>query len=538
MPFVSCDIASQKHYEVCVVGAGPAGLAVAFSLKRSGISVLVVECGTEDPTSCSFDATGPFGQTHAPLKEVSANALGGTSWKWGGRIMPIASADFRDYEWPLAYEEYTDFLEEAACFLKGPKDNATVDSYFQDVPADLDAVEKMTAFTSVSQAYQDELKDETGPDIALSIEVTGLEIRNDDQTGRPRCVGVKARVLGQDKPIAIQARTIVLAAGGISTTRLMLAAQARDPEHLGHLSELGAYYCGHLTGSIASIEFPPTRDIGEFGWSVRPDGSFRRRVFHYSRARNCGAGMIFWAKNKPLGDASHGSAILSAKHIVSKLRTYRKETDDPDAPRIVNKRKATPMTGHVMNLLLDGPSAIGVTNKMLKARRSTSRPRMDYLVPNRTNTYRLCYHSEHALIRSNRISLSESVQPDRLPAIHIDFEFSDADIESVLEGHRQLASDLEASNIAKIAYTTKQSNMAQEIRRSAMDGYHQIGTTRMGKCASDSVVDPNCRVHGLQGLYIASSSIFRSSAAVPPTLSIVAFALRLAKHLTTVRGKD
>jgi choline dehydrogenase-like flavoprotein len=60
---------------------------------------------------------------------------------------------------------------------------------------------------------------------------------------------------------------------------------------------------------------------------------------------------------------------------------------------------------------------------------------------------------------------------------------------------------------------------------------HQMGTTRMGEDPEESVVDPNCRTHDLENLFVASSSVFVTGGALQPTLTIAALALRLADHL-------
>jgi choline dehydrogenase-like flavoprotein len=67
-------------------------------------------------------------------------------------------------------------------------------------------------------------------------------------------------------------------------------------------------------------------------------------------------------------------------------------------------------------------------------------------------------------------------------------------------------------------------------------GGHHIGTTRMGTDPEDSVVDPNCKVHALDNLYVAGSSIYPAGAVANPTFSIVAFALRLGDHVAAIHG--
>jgi len=51
---------------------------------------------------------------------------------------------------------------------------------------------------------------------------------------------------------------------------------------------------------------------------------------------------------------------------------------------------------------------------------------------------------------------------------------------------------------------------------------------------SGGVVDPDCRVHGIDNLFVASSSVFPTSSHANPTLTIVALAIRLADHLKTI----
>jgi len=53
----------------------------------------------------------------------------------------------------------------------------------------------------------------------------------------------------------------------------------------------------------------------------------------------------------------------------------------------------------------------------------------------------------------------------------------------------------------------------------------------------DGVVDPDCRVHGVDNLYVASSSVFPTSSQANPTLTIVAMALRLADRLKASPGR-
>jgi choline dehydrogenase-like flavoprotein len=65
-------------------------------------------------------------------------------------------------------------------------------------------------------------------------------------------------------------------------------------------------------------------------------------------------------------------------------------------------------------------------------------------------------------------------------------------------------------------------------------GWHHMGTTRMDDDPRRGVVDRNCRVHGVENLYVAGSSVFPTPGSGTPTMTIVALALRLARHLDGV----
>ncbi len=62
---------------------------------------------------------------------------------------------------------------------------------------------------------------------------------------------------------------------------------------------------------------------------------------------------------------------------------------------------------------------------------------------------------------------------------------------------------------------------------------HQCGTCRFGEDANTSVLDINCRTHDVDNLYVVDGSFFPSSAAVNPSLTIIANALRVGEHLLT-----
>lgn len=69
------------------------------------------------------------------------------------------------------------------------------------------------------------------------------------------------------------------------------------------------------------------------------------------------------------------------------------------------------------------------------------------------------------------------------------------------------------------------------LPRSRCDLWHEVGTARMGSDPATSVVDPDCMVHGIEGLYVVDASVLPSAGAVNTGLTILALALRAGAHI-------
>jgi len=73
------------------------------------------------------------------------------------------------------------------------------------------------------------------------------------------------------------------------------------------------------------------------------------------------------------------------------------------------------------------------------------------------------------------------------------------------------------------------------VKGRVLYGWHHMGATRMARTAR-RVVDANCRMFGLDNLYIAGSSVFPTSGCANPTFTLLAMTIRLADHLKAKDG--
>jgi choline dehydrogenase-like flavoprotein len=93
---------------------------------------------------------------------------------------------------------------------------------------------------------------------------------------------------------------------------------------------------------------------------------------------------------------------------------------------------------------------------------------------------------------------------------------------------RSLALEFGARGMGRMALNVEDDGRWPE---QVSGGSHHMGTTRMSDDARQGVVDRNGKVHGMDNLYVAGSSVFPTSGASNPTLTLLALTLRLADHL-------
>lgn len=122
---------------------------------------------------------------------------------------------------------------------------------------------------------------------------------------------------------------------------------------------------------------------------------------------------------------------------------------------------------------------------------------------------------------NNRIRLSS----DR--RIFVDYTHNN------LEGHERLVKTLREAldGFVSHAHPISQHHLEFASLLPLYGTAHQAGTARMGADPASSVLDPTCKAHELDNLYIVDTSVFVTSAAVNPTLTAVANAMRVGDHL-------
>jgi hypothetical protein len=314
--------------DVCIVGAGPVGIALALACEEREMSVLLLESGgvDVDPFAASLSAghrTDP--SRHAPAGIATCRGLGGTSRWWGRRCVPFDDIDFvarevvRDAAWLISHRAISQWYSAAAAFLGvGEAKFCIPDASWSELAgADLKDLERWTPVVNIGKAHRERLEKSLSITVLLGATVTRLVFSADGKS--------ISNLVASDRTnsVGIKVSRIVLTCGGIETTRLLLAMQRSRPKAFGGPNgALGRYYMGHISGKIADIVLADPSLVAALDFFC--DGNvFARRRFTLPAevlSRVSLLNIAFWADNPPFFDAEHGNGALSLAWIMLALR--------------------------------------------------------------------------------------------------------------------------------------------------------------------------------------------------------------------------
>ncbi|HUZ13466.1 MAG TPA: GMC family oxidoreductase [Caulobacteraceae bacterium] len=524
--------------DLCIVGAGPVGLAVALACARGGLTVLVLEAGGPrgapprvDPAA--FHIEDPA--RHAPVEAAMARGLGGASLWWGGRCVPLDDIDFApqasasEAAWPIDHAQVRPWYEPAWRFLgSGPAlFEHPAPGWEAGGDVRFDTLERWAPKPKLGARYRGEVERTPNLRLVLGATAVGLEVEGDG------VAGIEAVGAGGARAI-VRARRYVIAAGGLETTRLLLMAQRRTPRLFGGPDgALGRYYAGHVSGKIADVELAAPGDAAALDFFL--DGpSYARRRFTLSAPAQRREGLLnaaFWIDNPPLHDPDHRSALLSAVWMALAFEPLGSRLLPEAVRRLHVGSGRDVLTGHLRNLLAGAPDAAVNLARMFGGRYLASPARPGFLLRRRSGRYALHYHAEQSPNRSSRVSICAAGETGARERLKVSLRYQPADIASVLRSHELLDGALRRSGKGRLIYRAPPAEREARVWAQAGDGFHQTGTTRMGRARRDSVVDGDCRIHDLDNLYLASSSVFPRAGQANPTLPAVALGLRLADRL-------
>ncbi len=546
-------MAERIEAEVAVVGAGPAGIVVALTLARAGHRVVLLESGGEEYDERAQRLGDLAGEDpmHVSAELSMRRQVGGSSNLWGGRCVPFDPIDFEPRplvgatRWPVSHAELAPHLQAACdwCVCGEAKFRAgeipelagrTLVPGFRDGEVLASELERWSLPTNFGRVYGEELRG--SPFLRLETGVTVTEVvpraeRAPDGERRVECLRGR-RADGTE--VEVHAERHVLAAGGLGATRLLFASRRHDPEGLGnHSGHLGRWYQAHTEVRVARVVFttPPGETI--YGHERDGDGVYVRRRFTFSpelQRRRRLPNAAFWMVNPEIGDAAHGSAVLSFVYLMLASPLGGRFVAEGIRQAHLKTSRPASLRAHLRNVLADLPRASTFALRFAWERfLRPGRKVPGFFVPSAANAYPLLYHGEHLPHRQSTALPSEEVDELGMPRLRTELHFGEEDVRGVLDAHAELDRALREQGLGHVEMVHADTEAA--IREQLFGGYHQAGTTRMAAAAEDGVLDGELAVHGFGDLYVASSAAFPTSGQANSTFQLIVFAVRLAERL-------
>ena len=536
--------------DLCIVGAGAAGIAMALQFIGTGVDVVLLESGgfaEEAETQALYQGSVADEKLHSPPDRYRQRRFGGSTTIWGGRCMPFDEIDFerRDYiphsGWPFSREALWPYYREANRLCEAGDFAYTVaeafvrplrpviDGFTSDAFS-IDTLERFSCPTDFGARYAHKLRAAANLRVILHANATDLTLEDGGRALR----SVTARSLRGSK-ITVRAKTFVLATGGLEVPRLLLANRAVHPAGIGNAHDVvGRYYMCHVAGTLGAIQIAKPLSAVWHGYDVADDGTYCRRRFALRAAAQRTerlANFVARLHHPRITDPRHRNAVLSLLFFSKYLIPYEYRTRLHDAAPTT----AAVLAQHLRNVLGDPLSAAAFATHMLRDRMLTVRKFPSLIVQSRENLYSLDFHAEQRPNPASRVSLDAAVDALGMPKLRVDWRYESGDVDTITRAVALLAGDVERRGIGRFDYDP--AAIEAEMTRYGAYGGHHIGTARMGTDPRTSVVNPHGRIHDVANLYIASSAVFPTSSQANPTLTIVAMALRLADHVKSALSR-
>jgi choline dehydrogenase-like flavoprotein len=530
--------------DICIVGAGAAGIAMALKFLNTRVEVLILESGglaPEPRTQALYQGTVTDARLHSPPDRYRERRFGGTTTIWGGRCMPFNPIDFepRPYVphsgWPISYEsvagfypdanrlcEAGEFVYDAAAALPGV-DRPMIEG-FEGQHFSSNTLERFSCPTDFGSRYGKKLRDAANIRVLLHANVTAIQL---DALGR-RVEALNVKTLSGKRFLA-RARHFVLATGGLEVARLLLASRDVQPHGVGNDRDLvGRYYMCHLAGTIGSIKFMgPTCAVNN-GYRLSDEGIYCRRRLalkpEVQREQHLG-NFVGRLHHPRITDPAHRNAVLSALYLGKHFISYEY------GKRLHGEENLTwrARLEHVRNVA-GGPVELAAFGwHLFRDRKLAARNFPSIIIKSKANLYSLDFHAEQQPNPASRLTLGRESDALGMLQLNIDWRYTTGDVDTVQRSLALLQADFRQSRVGLFDYDP--STVEFEMTRYGAYGGHHIGTARMGSDPNSSVVDADCRVHGIANLYVDGAATFPTSSQANPTLTLVALSLRMAEHL-------
>lgn len=552
MKFDANNIDASKviFSDVCIIGAGPAGITLARELIGASCKVNILESGgnSADFAVQKLSEGELSGELYVAQQLTHQRQVGGTAnhlilrmtdKEYGYRYAPMDRFDFEKRPeipysgWPISKSELEPYYEKAQtlCGIGPYKYSADYWARGQLKPLPLSEEKVVTSVfmfgptKKFTVEFPELIEKSDNVDIYTYATVVELLCAEDGKTVETAVVR-----MFDGKELYFKAKCFIIASNALQTPRLLLNSR-RSPHHpngIGNQHDnVGRYYmdhnlvpCGnfipHDPSYIKTMGFYDMQNVE--GSSVLGRIGLPESVIKKEGLRNFTT-MLFpmpWNQS----DLEAMNSLNELKHYFVWIR-YSWKSLPKD------------FTLHLKNLFKG-------RNRLLRALYEWVRYGIPVLlslgnggwsrspsIEKRYNRLELLALVEQSPNPENRVTLINEKDALGCPKTKLHFKFSEDDIKSVKRTQEIIGDAINESGLGRY----ESSKYIGDMMKTLTGTHHTMGTTRMSDDPKKGVVDRDCRVHGVENLYIASSATFTTGSYVNPTLTNIALALRVAEKI-------
>jgi choline dehydrogenase-like flavoprotein len=509
----SNELPASADTDVCIIGAGAAGLTIGLQLVRRGIDVLILESGgtAQEPAMQALNACEIAGHRFSGAEGGRFRAVGGSTTQWGGQILPMSPIDFEARSWiehsgwPIAYGELAEHYRRVIEMIGLGGAIADDADVWRSVGMTQPRIGNEGAelfFTrwcpepDFSHLFRDEIARTQNLRCVLHATVTGF--RAEGQMVTHAC----ARNLA-GRRIDVRARRFILAIGGIESPRLLLHPLATGEASPWASDLIGRFFQDHPGVTCADIV---PRNRAELHRLF--DNVIYGNMRYQPRLRLSDETQRKWhllqVNSTVIFQSNRNEALSRARAVGKKLLRGRAEL------------RSLP------HLFTAGPDVARVVWRTVVQHRGFN---FDDLGA------RLGMQLEQQPDPDSRVTLTDAVDKMGLRRARIDWRIGMREVETAATAAEIYMRSFEAAGIGRVKIDADVAARSPDLIARMNDQAHHNGTVRMGKSPRTGVVDKDLKVFGTSNFYVCGSAVFPTGSSSNPTHTLLALGLRLADRL-------
>ncbi|MFZ2160704.1 MAG: GMC family oxidoreductase [Sideroxyarcus sp.] len=475
---------ARKQYDVCICGAGPAGITTARVMAKQGKQVAIFEGGGLEYSEISqslYDGESVGRQYWDGVRSNRLRFFGGTSNHWAGRCAIFDNVDFESRKyfglpgWPIKREDVFQYFD-AACSILDISGEAFKNSQKIQWKGENFRLSEsqLSPPTRFGTKYYPELKSSSRIDVYTNANLTNISLNNDLDA----VTSFEIRNYANRK-FLFSADNYVLALGAIENARLLLNCDKQLPNGIGNQNDMvGRCFMEHFN-----------IDLGRFVADDSP--VWQKGVIELNPSEN----------------------MMRAKDIGNGV--------------LVFERNATPVSyGRLRKLKQFVREAVCKSESLT----GLSRTAVDFNCPGDGGISSMI---EQAPNLKSRVFLGAEKDMFGMRRVKLDWQVNGADYKTIRTLGLEAAKELARTGAARVQLADFILDESKEISAFGQHA-HQMGTTRMSEDPKYGVVDRNLRIHGFKNIYVGGSSVYPTGAGANPTLTLVMLAERLGHHLSKI----